>query len=597
MNRLLRLLRDSLLRHDLLFELVAVALAVVHLVLCIAFFAAHLPILGFYNIFSIVVFAVTFFLARKMKILHAFYLDYTEVLLCSLVMIFTIGDGCGFSTYLLAVIPFNFMMEYLLKSDEKNPINFGALTNFLVLALAYLIERIFCIMMPEPMWTIESAGLVTLIQIVNMVAILLFILICCDFLAAFALQNTIMVRQNIHQMEVIMEEAESSNEAKSMFLTNVSHEIRTPMNAICGMADMLADEDLSEEAAEYVDFIKSAGNGLLNIVNDILDFSKIEAGTMQIVDEEYRFNTMITDVLTMMKTQLLDKPVELLTDIDDTIPNILLGDMGRIKQVLVNIIGNAIKFTPEGEVMVRVSWVSIDEHSGGLQFSVEDTGVGMTASDVAKLFDAFEQVELRKKKDTEGTGLGLSISKMLVEQMGGKINVESKYGQGSTFRFDVMQKVIDPSPCQYSRLESHQTSPQFAPTFRAPNAKVLVVDDNQINLRVSGGLLKKFDITADLVDNGPDAVGLLKKNPDYDLIFMDHLMPGMDGIEATETIRALGGHCASVPIVALSANVVNGMEQEFLQNGMNDFLPKPVDVSQLAMMLIKWLPPERVKLL
>ena len=393
-----------------------------------------------------------------------------------------------------------------------------------------------------------------------------------------------------------MHQAEASNEAKSAFLANMSHEIRTPMNAICGMTDLLLDENLSERGKEYAETIKTSGEGLLSIINDILDFSKIESGKMPIIPEEYYFASMIHDVMSMMEIRVKGKPVELIAKVSDSVPRKLYGDIGRVKQIMINIMGNAMKFTHEGMITLSASWQQAEGDTGRLIISVTDTGIGIKKEDIPKLFHSFEQVDMRKNRGVEGTGLGLSISKLLVESMGGSINVESEYGRGSTFSFDIVQKVIDARPCEYNKNKKVVERRQFTIDFTAPGARVLVVDDNKVNLRVATGLLKKFGIVPDLVDNGRDSVDMIRRQTQYDLIFMDHMMPELDGIEATKLIRAIGTpYAQNLPIVALSANAVKGMEDEFLVGGMDDFLPKPINLEMLGVILKKWLPEDLIQ--
>lgn len=593
MNRL-RKFKFNILNYDVFLQFCAVMLGMVHIVLGITLWIAGEMFLSRLNILSVTCYLITFFMARKNQIRPVYYIIITEVLIYSLVSVYVLGGNMMFSHYCLAIMPFTFLTSYVLKCQNPDCAKFHPLMNFVFISLIYFIEEAMPVF-HEPVSVIGHIKVVHFLQALNISINVACNLFGCGVLSVIAIENTAVIRRNMEEMEQLMHEAEASNEAKSTFLANMSHEIRTPMNAICGMTDMLLDEDLSNQGKEYAATIKSSSEGLLSIINDILDFSKIESGKMTIIPEEYYFSSMIHDVMSMMEVRVKEKPVKLLADIQDNVPRKLYGDIGRVKQIIINIMGNATKFTHEGTITLKASWQPETEDMGRLVFSISDTGIGIKPENLSKLFDAFEQVDMKKNRGIEGTGLGLSISKLLVERMGGRIRVESEYGKGSVFTFDICQKVIDAAPCEYSKSKPKTEIRQFAVTFTAPQAKVLVVDDNKVNLRVASGLLKKFGIVPDLVDNGGDCVEMIRRQVQYDLIFMDHMMPEMDGIEAAGLIRAIGTeYAAKLPIVALSANAVQGMEDEFLMGGMNDFLPKPIDLEKLADILQNWLPEERI---
>ncbi|MDE6388472.1 MAG: response regulator [Lachnospiraceae bacterium] len=585
----------NIMNYDVFLQICAVLLVFVHLTLMIALRVEGEFFLSRLNILSMLIYVVAFYYAGKNRIRLVYYIFIVEILVYSALSVYILGDSTEFGLYCLAIMPFTFLTSYILGCQNQGKKVFHPLINFGVICLFYFAEWVmgsFC----EPLYVIENVSIANFLRILNMLINILCILFGCSVLTMVAVENTMTIKHNMEEMERLMHQAEASNEAKSAFLANMSHEIRTPMNAICGMTDMLLDENLTRRGKEYAETIKTSGEGLLSIINDILDFSKIESGKMPIIPEEYYFASMIHDIMSMMEIRVKGKPVELIAKVADSVPRKLYGDIGRVKQIIINIMGNAMKFTHEGKITLTASWQQQEADTGRLLISVADTGIGIRQDDIPKLFHSFEQVDMRKNRGVEGTGLGLSISKLLVENMGGSIDVQSEYGKGSTFCFDIVQKVIDASPCEYSKNKKIVERKQFVIDFAAPKAKILVVDDNKVNLRVATGLLKKFGIVPDLVDNGQDSVDMIRRQIQYDLVFMDHMMPELDGIEAAKMIRAIGTpYTDNLPIVALSANAVKGMEAEFLVGGMDDFLPKPIDLEMLGAILKKWLPKDLIQ--
>ena len=585
----------NIMNYDVFLQICAALLVFVHLTLMIALGVEGATFLSRLNILSILIYVVAFYYAGKNRIRLVYYIFIAEILIYSALSVYILGDSTEFGLYCLAIMPFTFLTSYILGCQNQGEKVFHPLINFCVICFFYFLEwgmGRFC----EPLYVIENVSIANFLRILNMLINILCILFGSSVLTMVAVENTMTIKRNMEEMERLMHQAEASNEAKSAFLANMSHEIRTPMNTICGMTDMLLDENLTRQGKEYAETIKTSGEGLLSIINDILDFSKIESGKMPIIPEEYYFASMIHDIISMMEIRVKGKPVELVAMVSDSVPRKLYGDIGRVKQIIINIMGNAMKFTHEGMITLTASWQRQEEDTGRLLISVADTGIGIRQEDIPKLFHSFEQVDMRKNRGVEGTGLGLSISKLLVENMGGSIEVQSEYGKGSVFSFYIVQKVIDASPCEYSKNKKVVERKQFVIDFKAPRAKVLVVDDNKVNLRVATGLLKKFGIVPDLVDNGQDSVDMIRRQIQYDLVFMDHMMPELDGIEATKLIRAMGTpYTDNLPIVALSANAVKGMEAEFLVGGMDDFLPKPIDLGMLGEILQKWLPKELIE--
>ena len=503
-------------------------------------------------------------------------------------------------------------------------------------------------------------------------------------------------------------EAEDAARAKADFLANMSHEMRTPMNAIVGMTELMLQSDLSGLNLEYASTIKASSTSLLTIINDILDFSKIDAGKLRIFDLEYNLCSLVNDTVNMINTRLITKNLSLLVELNSKIPTILIGDEIRIRQILTNLLNNAVKFTEKGFIKLSVDFEPVEKDSILLKIDVEDTGIGVKPEDEHKLFEEFRQVDTKRNRNIQGAGLGLAICKQLSNLMGGEISFKSKYGEGSTFSVVLKQKVEvwEPSASVKNRqrvkilifepnvyyaeslerilrtLEVHATmcknleifkqklntksyshiffdmskgieviqdksikthqaikiammslndymvdeidedirflhkpllsiaiaemlngvqnyqegiAEKSTKYFSAPDAKVLVVDDNLVNLKVATGLIKPYEVQIDTALSGMEAVQKLRRGKVYDIIFMDHMMPELDGIDTVKIIRSMDKeYFKKVPIIALTANAVGNAKQMFLDNGMDDFLSKPIELTKLNYMLKKWLPKDKV---
>lgn len=518
------------------------------------------------------------------------------------------------------------------------------------------------------------------------------------YVIASALSSIAYKSYELHKSNI---EIEKASHLKSDFLANMSHEIRTPMNAVIGLADLALREEMPHAVREYIHQIKASSKNLLVIINDILDFSKIESGKMDIIEVEYKPLSLIQDLASIVNSRIGNKDIEFTMDISPDLPKNLYGDNVRIHQIILNLLTNAVKFTQQGEVRFKMGLELLDEKTAVMKVEISDTGIGIKKEDMHKLFNSFQQVDSKRNRNIEGTGLGLAISQQLLHLMGGKISVKSEYNKGTTFFFEVPQKIVDPTPmipqlekplkaavflenqyvkaqlirdlnrigakyvdlvdnCSYEDLQVDYfivgkmfftqaiqdfvisrpnmqclilvsydsidvidipnvrviSKPAYSLSlynamgiqdidldndstegenfaFIAPEAKILIVDDNSVNLTVASGLFEPLKMKIDTAKSAAEAIDMIHKVK-YDLVCMDHMMPEVDGIEATHIIRRLVPSYNDVPIIALTANVVGGAREMFLREGMNDFIAKPIDIKDAVSKFRKWLPKEKI---
>ncbi|MBO4347338.1 MAG: response regulator [Lachnospiraceae bacterium] len=386
-------------------------------------------------------------------------------------------------------------------------------------------------------------------------------------------------------LELEKDAANASNKAKSDFLANMSHEIRTPMNAIIGLDEMILRSAPGDTVKKYALDIQSAGKTLLSIINDILDFSKIESGKMELVPVEYSFSSVMNDVVNMTVKKAKDKGLAYNLTVSEDIPSVLLGDEIRIRQVMLNIINNAIKYTHEGSVSIDVSF---DDEEKMLKVAVSDTGIGIREEDKGKLFESFQRLEENKNRNIEGTGLGLNITMRLVKMMDGDITVESEYGKGSTFTACMKQTVVDSTPVgdfAQNLLKAQEQMEEYRPSLIAPSAHILITDDNDMNLEVIKGLLTETRIQITTAESGQECIDILRERS-FDVVFLDQMMPGMSGIQALKIIKE--EHLAdSTPIIALTADAIVGARDSYIKKGFSDYLSKPIMYPELESALIK----------
>ena len=414
----------------------------------------------------------------------------------------------------------------------------------------------------------------------------LFLMGTTIYIGANLIDTTIEARKEYEKKK----NAENANMAKSQFLATMSHEIRTPINSVLGMNEMIIRDTKDPVVMEYAQNINSAGNVLLSLINDILDFSKIESGKLELVISKYDTKTLFTDLYNLIEERARKKGLSLEVKMDPQMPIVLEGDMGRIRQIITNFLTNAVKYTEKGGVVLSASMKDL-ETNPTLHVDIIDSGQGIKDEDKDKLFSSFTRLNEEKNQSIEGTGLGLAITKQLVAMMNGSISVESTVGVGSTFSVDIPQVVVDKTQVgdfAPARGNKGNDGKQFRITFEYPEGKVLIVDDNKTNLLVATGLLKPTKMKVTTATSGDDAIALLKEN-EYDLIFMDHMMPVKDGIETLHEIKDIFGNDFKTPVVVLTANAISGMRDMYIQEGFNDYLTKPISTKQLEEMLITYI--------
>lgn len=405
--------------------------------------------------------------------------------------------------------------------------------------------------------------------------------------------------RSIQRLIEMKEKADVANRAKSEFLANTSHEIRTPMNAILGMTELALRENMEPALRENLYSIQTAGNTLLFLINEILDFSKIESNKAEIYTAPYRFSQVISDVAQIVNTRIVNKNITFRTDISESIPSYLLGDEMRIKQILINLLTNAVKYTEKGFIDLKITWEKTEDGGAILTAAVSDTGAGISRENLDKLFTSFERVDSRRNRSIEGAGLGLAITKALLDLMGGTISVTSEYCKGSTFTFTLPQGIVDETPTGSGYISEEiadDKSSGFVNTFTAPNAQVLVVDDNPTNLGIAAAFLHAFGIDADTAGSGKQCIIMVAQKK-YDLVLLDYMMPILDGTDTLRILRLNGNtdpYYKELPIIVFTADAINGSHERFIKTGFNDYMSKPVNMKSFDTILRHWLSPELI---
>ena len=553
---------------------------------------------------SLVIYLLTFFMTKTVSLSNP---KVKYVLFFSLILVLTtMGVSITYHVVLGALLPFLCATLYSSRGVMRYVYTLTVLSTILIVYGGYyygLCDANMALLTTGRMKDYVDNGQFVLTQVNTNphISLLLFFVIprCLIYIAYMEVCSSIfkVVSGSLEKAKLTEElekaktEAENANRAKSQFLAKMSHEIRTPLHAVLGMNEMILQESETKNIQEYASDVKNSSMMLLNIINDILDSSKIESGRMELVPVDYELGGILNDLYNMIAFKAQERKLELVFDIDTAMPRGFHGDDKRIRQVLLNLLTNAVKYTNKGTVTLHLSYKALGEY-GALRFSVIDTGIGIREEDIGKIYDEFQRFDMSRNRHVEGTGLGMNIARQFLKLMGSELKMKSEYGKGSEFSFELIQKVVNTKPLGDFRRKSGLPEEKKNFDFTAPEVKILVVDDNRMNIKVFQGILKHTRMQISEAISGMECLELLEQQ-EFDLVFLDHMMPGMDGIETLHRMQEKK-LCEHTPVIMCTANAILGDREKYLAEGCQDFLTKPIMPEQLDKMLRQYLPDKLV---
>lgn len=532
------------------------------------------------------------------------------VILFSIMAVFTIaGVFITYHVLLVTLLPFLFATLYASKKVMRHVCVAAVISTVIIVYGGYyfgLCDANMALLTVDTLASCTTQGGQFVLSEINpnpaTSLMLFFILPRCFIYVAYMvvcnniyriISGSIERAQMSEELEIAKTEAENANRAKSQFLARVSHEIRTPINAVIGMNELILRESGEENIRKYAADVKDSSRVLLNIINEILDSSKIESGKMELVLQKYEMGSLLNDLYNMISVKAKEKNLTLEFEIDPSLPSVCLGDDKRIRQVLLNLLSNAVKYTEKGKVVLSVNGC-MDGTNVIVSYTVRDTGIGIKKEDIDKIYDAFERLDTERNREIEGTGLGMNITQQLLKLMGSELQIVSEYEKGTEFSFKLVQEIVNYEPLGNFRERFVSTERVLHGKYKfvAPDARILVVDDNRINLKVFKGLLKETQMYIEEAESGQACLDLLEKES-FDMIFLDHMMPGLDGVETFRILRDKK-LCEGVPVIMLTANAIVGDREKYLAEGFDDFLTKPIIPEKLNSMILRHLPEEKV---